>query len=313
MRRYAERMPRVAYFGPRGTFTEQAAQVLAGGGDELVPADSIVAAMAEVRAGHADAACVPVENSVEGAVPATLDALWRDGPLVAAAEALLPIRFSVLVPRDAGEDTPIRTVASHPHALAQVTEWLGAHLPAANPVAASSTAAAAAAVCRGEYDAAVTAPVAVDHYPLRVHATDIADVADASTRFLLLRPPSAPPPPSGADRTSIVAEVDNRPGALSELLLELSLRGINLTKLDARPEKRHLGRYRFFIDFEGHVAEERIGDALRALCRRSNAVRFLGSYPRGDRVAAAVAPKAENADFRAAEGWLDAVRKGETA
>lgn len=307
-------MPRtIAYFGPRGTFTEQATHAFAAPDDELVPAATVAAAMAEVRGGRAGAACVPVENSVEGAVPTTLDALATGDPLVAVAEVLLPIRFSVLVPESAGTGAPVRTVASHPHALGQVREWLATHLPEAQTVAAASTAAAAAAVGRGEYDAAVSAPVAARHYPLREYATGIADVPDATTRFLLLGPPCPPPAPTGADRTSILAEVDNRPGALSELLLELSLRGINLTKLDARPEKRHLGRYRFFIDFEGHVAEARTGDALQALSRRSNTVRFLGSYPRADRVAATVAPRAENGDFEAAQAWLEGVRKGGTA
>src|SRR5699024_10075779 len=144
-------------------------------------------------------------------------------PLVATAEALLPVRFSVLT-RD--PDTEVRTVASHPHALAQVREWLAANLPTAQPVAASSTSAAAIAVHDGEYDAAVTAPVAARHYPLHPLATDVADVADARTRFLLLRAPGPLPEPTGADRTSIVAAATNRTGALAELLAELASRGV---------------------------------------------------------------------------------------
>lgn len=306
-------MSSIAYFGPAGTFTEQAARRFTASGDDLVAADTVATAMDEVRRGRADAACVPVENSVEGAVAATLDALAGGDPLVGVAETLLPIRFSVLVRGDLPDDATVRTVASHPHALAQVREWLGEHLPEADSVASASTAAAAVAVRDGEYDAAVTAPVAVTHYPLRVHASDVADVRDAATRFLLLRRPCVPPEPTGGDRTSIVAEVDNRVGALAELLQELTLRGINLTKLDARPEKRHLGRYRFFIDFEGHVAEPRIGDALCALSRRSNTVRFLGSFPRADGVTATVAARAGNPDFLGAQKWLEDVRKGASA
>ncbi|MGH3436952.1 MAG: prephenate dehydratase [Sciscionella sp.] len=306
-------MSRIVYFGPQGTFSEQAARALVAASDELFPADTIRAALGAVRAGDADAGCVPVENSVEGAVPATLDTLAEAEPLVAVAEAVLPIRFSVLVRSGITGTADIRTVASHPHALAQVRGWLQAHLPEARTVAASSTAGAAVAVQHGEYDAAISAPVAINHYPLRVYATDIADAADAATRFLLLRRPGPPPEPSGADRTSIVAEVDNRVGALWELLQELSMRGINLTKLDARPDQRRLGRYRFFIDFEGHVTEPRVGDALASLHRRCNEVRFLGSFPRADHIGATVLPKADNSDFLAAQQWLARIRDGSTA
>jgi prephenate dehydratase len=300
---------RIAYFGPQGTFTEQAARSLAAH-DELVAVETIPHALASVRAGEAEAACVPVENSVEGPVTATLDGLASGDPLVAVAEALLPVHFSVLTRPDAGE---IGTVASHPHALAQVRHWLDANLPGARQVATSSTAAAAVAVAGGEFDAAVTAPVAVEHYPLTVMATGVADVADARTRFLLLRRPGALPARTGADRTSIVAAMPNRTGALSELLTELTFRGINLTRLDARPIKVNFGEYLFFIDFEGHVEEPRIGDALAALRRRSTDVRFLGSHPRADGVPATVEAHAGNEDFTDAADWVAAVRRGELA
>lgn len=303
-------MSRIAYFGPAGTFTEQAARELAGG-EELFPVETVPLAFAAVRKGEFDGACVPVENSVEGAVPATLDALSEEEPVVAVAEALLPVHFSVLTRPGVDE---IRTVASHPHALAQVRLWLEANLPGARPVAASSTAAAAVAVQAGEFDAAVTAPVAVQHYPLRVLATEVADVRDARTRFLLVRKPGHPlPEPTGADRTSIVAAAANRTGALAELLTELAGRGINLTRLDARPARRNFGEYRFFFDFEGHVAEPRIGDALAALRRRCRGVRFLGSHPRADGVRATIEPFAGNEDFVDATEWVEAVRKGERA
>jgi len=301
---------RIAYFGPQGTFTEQAARGLAAADDELIPVETIPATLAAVRRGAADAACVPVENSVEGPVTPTLDGLNEAEPLVAVAEALLPVRFSVLTRPDADE---IHTVASHPHALAQVRHWLEANLPGARQVAASSTAAAAVGVQAGEFDAAITAPVAVEHYPLRVLATGVADVADARTRFLLVRKPGVLPEPTGADRTSIVASTINRTGTLAELLTELAFRGINLTKLDARPTRDNFGEYHFFIDFEGHVSEPRIGDALGALRRRCRNVRFLGSHPRADGVPATVEPSAGNDDFVRAAEWVEAVRKGELA
>ncbi|GDY31200.1 prephenate dehydratase [Gandjariella thermophila] len=305
-------MPRIAYFGPQGTFTEQAARALAHPDrDELVAADTVSAAVAAVRTGEADAACVPVENSVEGAVPATMDALATGEPVVAVAETVLPVRFSVLV-RPGTRPAEIRTVTSHPHALAQVHDWLATHLPHAATVAATSTAAAAVAVRRGEYDAAVTAPVAVEHYPLDVLATNIADVADAATRFLLVRRPGSLPEPTGSDRTSIVAVTPDRVGALAEMLAELALRGINLTRIESRPTKERLGEYRFFLDLIGHVAEERVGDALAALRRRCLHVRFLGSYPTAERISTAVPAYAVDTEFRQAAEWLTAVRHGET-
>jgi prephenate dehydratase len=301
---------RIAYFGPQGTFTEQAARGLATQDDELIPIETIPLALAAVRKGTADAACVPVENSVEGAVTATLDSLLRDEPLVAVAETVLPVHFTVLTRSDGGE---IRSVASHPHALAQVRLWLEENLPGVRHVAASSTAAAAVGVQAGDFDAAVTAPVAVEHYPLHVLATGVADVRDALTRFLLVKPPGSLPEPTGADRTSIVASTPNRTGTLAELLTELAFRGINMTRLDARPTRSSFGEYNFFIDFEGHVTEPRIGDALAALRRRCRNVRFLGSHPRADGVSPVIEPGAGNDDFMHAADWVAAVRKGELA
>ncbi|MCT2586663.1 prephenate dehydratase [Actinophytocola gossypii] len=305
-------MPSIAYFGPRGTFSEQAARVHAGADDTLEPMRTVPAALAAVRAGEADLACVPVENSVEGAVSATMDALAVDEPLVAVAEVVLPVRFSVLVRPNLTADR-VRTVASHPHALAQVQGWLAANLPDAAQTAANSTAAAAVGVLDGSWDAAVTAPVAATHYPLDVLATGIADVEGAVTRFLLLRHPGTLPGPTGSDRTSIVVTAAaERTGVLAELLTELALRGINLSRIESRPLKGRLGQYRFYLDFDGHVHEQRVGDALAALHRRCQHVRFLGSYPRAEPSPTSTAAAAGNtdADYAAAGEWLAAVRNG---
>lgn len=296
----------LAYFGPRGTFTEQAARGFATPQQELVPFDTVPAALAATRRGQTEASCVPVENSVEGAVPATMDALSEDEPLVAVGEVVLPVRFTVL--RRPG-DEPVRTVASHPHALAQVRHWLAENLPDAEVVATTSTAAAARAVLRGEFDAAVSAPVAVRHYPLEVLAEDVADVRDAKTRFLLFRRPGPLPEPTGHDRTSVVCTAADRVGALADLLAELALRGINLTRIESRPTKGKLGEYRFYIDLDGHVAEPRVGDALAGLHRHCEQIRFLGSYPKAEPGAA----PAGNVEFVEAAEWVAAVREGKGA
>src|ERR671916_505965 len=296
-----------SYLGPEGTFAEQAAHVLAPGAD-LRSAVSVHAAIDALRAGEVDSACVPVENSVEGSVPATLDAMAEGPPVLAVAETVLPIRFSVLV-RPGTAVADVRTVATHPHAAAQVRGWIGANLPEATTVLTPSTSAAAIAVLEGQADAAVCAPAAMRHYPLAELASGVHDQDDAETRFLLVCPPGAVPPPTGVDRTSLVAVTADRPGALLEVLAEFALREINLTRIESRPMRCKLGKYRFFLDCEGHIAEAAVGDALAELHRRGGWGRFLGSYPRTR------APRqgADPAGFTAAREWLTAVRAGRSA
>ncbi|SHE67635.1 prephenate dehydratase [Streptoalloteichus hindustanus] len=315
-------MPRIAYFGPEGTFTEQATRAFLGDpptdtrpvapDSELRPLETIAAALDAVRSGEADAACVPVENSVEGSVAATLDALVAGDPLVAIAETVLPIRFTVLV-RPGAAAADVRTVATHPHAAAQVRGWLAENLPSAAVLPSSSTAAAAVGVLAGEYDAAVAAPAAAARYPLAALATDVADVRDAVTRFLLVRRPGPAPARTGADRTSVAAVTADRIGALSEVLTVLAGHGINMTRIESRPTRNRLGEYRFFLDFEGHVADHRVGAALAALRRHCAEVRFLGSFPRADQAPNTVPTTTADEDFASAQRWLTAVREGREA
>jgi prephenate dehydratase len=300
-------MTATAYLGPQGTFAEQAARVLVPG-DELHPTASVHAAIAALRARQVDAACVPVENSVEGSVPATLDAMVEGEPVLAVAEAVLPIRFSVLV-RPGTSAADVRTVVTHPHAAAQVRGWLSTHLPEATTLLADSTSAGAVAVLDGDADAAVCAPVALQHYPLAELAGGVHDKDDAQTRFLLLRRPGVLPPPTGTDRTSLVAVAVDRPGALLEVLAEFALRGINLTRIESRPMKARLGEYQFFLDCEGHVNSDAVGDALADLHRRCTWVRFLGSYPRTGEPR----PGPDPTGFTGAREWLSAVRAGRSA
>lgn len=304
-------MPSIAYFGPEGTFSEQAARA-ARPDHTLVPVATVPEALVAVRQGRADLACVPVENSVEGAVSATMDALAVEEPLVAVAEVVLPVKFSLLV-RPGMQMAEVRSVASHPHALAQVQGWLAAHLGNATQLASTSTSAAAVGVLDEQYDAAITAPVAATHYALAVLETDIADVDDAVTRFLVLQKPGVLPAPTGSDRTSIAAVAAyRRTGVLAEMLTELALRGINLSRIESRPMKGRLGEYRFYLDFDGHVAERRVGDALAALHRRCQHVRFLGSYPKADPTPTIAGADNTDEDYLAADEWLSNVRAGRT-
>ncbi len=273
---------RWAYLGPEGTFTEQAARELRSTTDghvQLIPAVSVGAAIADLRAGVVAAACVPIENSVEGAVPLTLDELTHGEQLMISAEASVMVQLDLLV-RPGTSLADIRKVGSHPHGHAQVRGYMTATLPAAESVVFGSTAAAAAAVRAGELDAAAAAPAAGTRYELESLAADIGEVHGAVTRFVLLRRPGFPVARTGNDCTSLVVYVQDEPGSLLAMLAELANRGINLTRLESRPARSELGKYFFLLDADGHVEDPAMADAIAALHRRSAGLRFLGSYPR---------------------------------
>ncbi|MCW2777809.1 MAG: Prephenate dehydratase [Frankiales bacterium] len=300
---------RFGYLGPAGTFTEAALRTLrAADRADLLPYATVAAALEGVRQGEVDAALVPLENSIEGSVATTLDELATGDPLMLRREVLLRVQFSLLARPGTSLDD-VRTVATHPHAEAQCRRSLAALVPDATVVLTSSTAEAARAVAAGQYDAAVSAPVAAQHYGLTELVGGVADNVGAVTRFVLVGTPGPPPSPTGADRTTLVAHLtDDGPGALLALLTEFAVRGVNLTRIESRPSGGVLGRYSFSLDAEGHVAEARVGEALSALKRVCADVRFLGSYPRADEVPARVVAGTSDGDFRAAAAWLAGLR-----
>ncbi|HET8538127.1 MAG TPA: prephenate dehydratase [Solirubrobacteraceae bacterium] len=303
-------MTTIAFLGPEGTFAHAALRALpVAAGATLLPTANVTLAIDAVRAGAADAALVPLENSVEGAVPATLDELANGAPLVIAEETYLAVDF-VLMARVGATLDKIETVATHPHAEAQVRRWLIANLPDAQVALVGSTAGAAQAVAEGEYDAAVGAAVAAELYGLDILAHSIADNGGAVTRFVLLTRPAPPPPPSGNDRTTLVAFLrEDHSGALLEILSEFGTRGVNLTRIESRPTKGRMGQYCFSIDCEGHVADERVGDALAALHRVCGDVRYLGSYPRRDGAQGPIPRGRRDPEFTDARAWLAGIRE----
>jgi prephenate dehydratase len=302
---------RYAYLGPEGTFAEAALRTLPGAdGVERVPCVSVADALDSVRRGEVAAALVPLENSVEGSVAETLDELATGEPLQIVGEVQIAVSFALLV-RPGVTLADIATVTTIPHAEAQVRGWLRRSLPEARFVAASSTAGGASAVAAGEADAAVAAALAAQRYGLEVLADDIADSPGAVTRFVVVTTPGPSPRPSGADRTSLVAFIaDDHPGALLELLTELAVRGVNLTRIESRPTGDGLGRYCFSIDAEGHVANARVAEALAALRRLCADVRFLGSYPAADGRAPTERRGTADEDFRLAAAWVGRFRGG---
>ncbi|CCH72711.1 Prephenate dehydratase [Nostocoides australiense Ben110] len=305
-------MTRYGYFGPSGTFTEMALLDWPPARDaERVPFASVDATLAAVRGGDVDAAMVPIENSVEGGVSATLDALATGSPLIVIAERLVKIRF-VLAAREGMTLEKVATIGTHSHAWAQVRGWVGANLPEVTYVPTLSTASAATDLApggEGRHDAAICAPVAAAQAGLQVLADDIGDIKRAVTRFVLVARPNRIPAPTGGDKTTVVLyQRKDMAGGLLRLLEQFATRGINMTRLESRPTKHSMGDYCFSVDIEGHVLDERVGEALTGLKRVCAEVVFLGSYARADNGRAQVAPFNGDDDFRAAARWLDAIR-----
>lgn len=315
-----------AYFGPAGTFTEMALDRLLL--DERVrervgtqeprklAAASPAAAIAMVRAGEADFACVPIESSLEGSVPATMDAMVSatDADRVQFfAETALPIAFTVVAATQLRPEQ-VHTIAGYPVATAQVRETIEKTYPEAGFVISGSNSAAAQDVLDGKADAAITTPLAAAALGLTVLADGVSDVDDATTRFLLAGRPAAPAAATGADRTSVMLELPNTPGSLMAAMNEFASRGVDLSRIESRPWRNHeggrsvtAGRYRFFLDAVGHIDDAAVAEALRALHRRTDRTVYLGSWPAvtddGSR------PPSHTESF----DWLAGIRNGATA
>lgn len=306
-------MSRYTYLGPAGTFSEAALAPLLKSGDSAEPAANVTAALESVRTGTSDFALVPIENSVEGVVARTLDELAVGDPLMIIGEQVLQVSFALMVkPRTLLRD--IKRVATHPHAEAQCREYIAKNLPHAEIVMTNSTAAGAESVAKGDADGAIAAEVAAKHYGLEVLERNIGDREGAVTRFVLVSKLGAIPSLTGHDRTSLAIFIAaDHSGALLEILTEFAVRGVNLTFIQSRPTGSELGQYHFIVDAEGHIFEERVGDTLKALYRICAEVRFLGSYPRADKIAPTSTKGMTDSAFKSAETWLQAVRKGERA
>ncbi len=297
----------VAFFGPSGTFTEEALLSQADlAAAARVPLGSIPDVIAAVERGDHDLGVVPIENSIEGSVAVTLDSLAFESELLIQREVDLPISMNLFAKPGTALGA-VRTVLSYPHAFAQCRQWLGRKLPEATAVAANSTAEAAQRVARSKRtdQAAIGNALAAQLYGLVTLAADIEDHPENQTRFVVVG--RGIPAPSGHDRTSIVSfQRHDRPGSLLGILQEFAARSLNLTKVESRPTKQSLGEYCFFIDFEGHVSDELAADCLRAVATKAQ-VKFLGSYPVAGQEAHARRTAATKA-WRDAGRWIDSLR-----
>ncbi len=303
-----------SYLGPAGTFTEAAlAQVPEARGQVWNPVRNVAEALADVVEGRSDAAMIAIENSVDGGVSTAQDALATMPGLRIVGEYLVPVRF-VLVGRPGTTLSDVSLIAAHPVAYAQCLQWLGRELPAHAHLPAASNVASALDMLDGtsNADAAIAPPGILEHHELELLAEDIGDNKDAVTRFVLVSRTVAPPNPTGADKTSLIVELpEEYPGALMEMLEQFATRGINLSLLASRPVGDALGRYRFVIDADGHVLDERMADALLGLRRFSPKMIFLGSYPRADRVINRYPERYSDDVFVEARDWLRGLISGE--
>jgi chorismate mutase/prephenate dehydratase len=266
---------RVAYLGPDGTYTHLAALKHFGGSINGAPVASIEEVMREVESGGASYGVVPVENSLEGGVTQTLDAL-RESSLKLSGEIVLAIHHQLL--SRAESLTDITHVFAHSQALAQCRRWLATHLPHAECVPVASNAEGARRAHADAKAAAIAGEVAAEIYATPILRRNIEDDVGNTTRFVVVGRDVVPA--SGADVTSIMFTTPNRPGALHEVLSVLADAGISMTRIESRPLREAAWDYVFFVDLDGHIDTPIVADALAELERRTSRLKILGSYPR---------------------------------
>jgi prephenate dehydratase len=276
---------RFAFLGPAGTFTEDAlAEAASGEQFEALRTATVPDAILAVERGEAERALVPFENSIEGSVRSTLDALAFEAEGVTiVGEHDYAVRAH-LIARQALEPELIEAVLSHPQPLAQCARFLREQLPQAERRSVSSTAEAIRLVSEsGERWAAIGARAAAELYGCTILREGIEDEADNVTRFVWIAPAGTEPAGEGTWKTSLVfSELgEDHPGALVEALQELSTRSVNLSRIESRPLRQGLGRYMFFCDLEGSTKDPAVSDAISALREKAASVRILGSYPVG--------------------------------
>lgn len=277
--RALEKQLSIAFLGPIGTYTEEAALKQFGKGCDAIVCGSIDEVFRTLEADQADYAVVPVENSTEGAVGLTLD-LLLSSPVKICGEVTLPIHHCLLSKQT--DISEISHVFSHGQSLAQCHEWLNSVLPAAQREAVTSNAFAAQMIhdlvsTDGTFAAAIASKRAAELFDLNILAENIEDDPKNTTRFLVLGKHDVAA--SGEDKTSLAISTKNKPGAMVDLLEPLSRHGVSMTKLESRPSKQGLWDYVFYIDIEGHQMDEKVKAALVDLNDRASVVKVLGSYP----------------------------------
>ncbi|MBX3603087.1 MAG: prephenate dehydratase [Rubrivivax sp.] len=276
--RALETPTRVAYLGPAGTFSEQAALGFFGSSIVRVPCTSIDEVFRTTSAGAADFGVVPVENSTEGVVARSLD-LFLHTPLFIIGETSLFVRHNLLRRVEGSEG--VAAVLAHPQALAQCHQWLAAHLPQAERRPVASNAEGARLAAQDPTLAAIASERAASEYGLHVVAPGIQDDPHNCTRFAIVSDPHRHPAPaaSGHDCTSLVVSVPNRPGAVHDMLVPLKSHGVSMSRFESRPARSGQWEYYFYIDIEGHPDQPQVAAALTELRAACAFFKVLGTYP----------------------------------
>ncbi len=270
-----EKPLKVAFLGPEGTFTQQAAHKHFGQSIQTLSLNAIDEVFREVESGAAEFGVVPVENSTEGVITHTLDS-FLNSPLLICGEAELRIHHNLM--SKSTEISEIEEIFSHQQSFAQCREWLDRTVPGIKRTAVSSNAEAAKMADVTSNSAAVAGRIASDLYGLKILAKNIEDEPDNSTRFLVIGRLAAPA--TGDDKTSLLLSTGNQPGALYQILAPFSENGVSLTKIESRPSRKGSWNYVFFVDFDGHQNAENVEKALNSVRKQVSLLKILGSYPR---------------------------------
>ena len=265
---------KVAYLGPRATFTHMACMQKFGSSAHFVPVRSIKEVFSEVERGRANFGVVPIENTTEGVVNHTLD-MFIDSNLLIYGEVLQEVSHHLL--SATGQLDDVKKIYSHPHAIAQCRNWLETNLPHVPAMEVASTARAAELCIDEPSSAAIASELAGQLYGLKVIKARIEDNVNNVTRFLVLS--QKPSERTGKDKTSLMLSVKDKVGALYELLRPFASHGLSMTKIESRPSQRKAWEYIFFVDVEGHVTEERVSKAIEEVKSRCLFMKILGSYP----------------------------------
>ncbi|MHB8743500.1 MAG: prephenate dehydratase [Sulfuricaulis sp.] len=266
---------RIAFFGPEGTFTQEAALKHFGHSVDTVPLAAIDEVFRDVESGNSHFGVVPVENSTEGAINHTLDMLMTS-PLKICGEVNLRIHHHLL--GKGNDPNGARRLVSHQQSLAQCREWLDANLPGVERVAVASNAEAARLASEEISTIAIAGDSAARLYGLHMFAANIEDRPDNTTRFLVIG--KIETTSSGNDKTSLLLSSRNRPGALQRLLAPLAKNGINMTRIESRPSRQSMWEYVFFVDIDGHEKDRKVAKALADLETEAAFLKRLGSYPK---------------------------------
>ncbi len=270
-----EKPLKIAYLGPKATFTHQAALEFFGFSAQYIPCTTIRDVFVEVESRRCDYGVVPVENTIEGVVNYTLD-MFLESELKISGEVVIPINLHLLSTAEKLEE--VKKVYSHKVAIGQCRSWIEKNLKHAQIIETESTAKACEIALEEEGAGAIASEVASYTYHLNVLARNIQDATDNYTRFLVIARKDMGP--TGKDKTSLIFAVKDEPGALYRALEAFSKRGVNLTKIESRPSRRKAWDYVFFVDLEGHKEEPKVKEALEDLKGRTLMVKILGSYPK---------------------------------